>query len=131
MPDLEGYEHLLDHLWSVGPAVAGEPVSFQEIKAWVDLTGVRVDGWEAEALRALSSAWVGEYRAADDAQRPPPFLSAPTSEQRVYVASALEVMFDQLASKGEKVEPKPPPSAPRSSRSRSAPRSGGRDNPSE
>lgn len=47
-------------------------VSFSEIAAWCDLTGVALTSWEAETLRLLSAAYGSELQAAKDPKRPAP-----------------------------------------------------------
>jgi len=43
----ESLEYLIEIYHSVN---TGEALTFTEIKAWVDLTGVRLEGWEAKLL---------------------------------------------------------------------------------
>lgn len=64
--------HVIDYLFRIGPLPGGEVVSFSEIAAWCDLTGVALTSWEAETLRLLSAAYGSELHAAKDPKRPPP-----------------------------------------------------------
>ncbi len=74
MPPLDAADHLIDHLFSVGPTTAGEPITFQEIAAWSELTGYGLDGWEADTLRRLSAAYASElYLSNEDPKRLAPF----------------------------------------------------------
>lgn len=73
LPPLDTGDHLIKHLFDVGPSSAGEVLTFSEIRAWVDLTGHVLTAWEAETLRKLSAAYLGELQDAKAADRPPPF----------------------------------------------------------
>lgn len=70
IPSEAGY--LVEHLMAIGPASAGEVVTFHEIQAWSALTGNVLTSWEASTLRALSLAYLSEYHAATDPDRPMP-----------------------------------------------------------
>lgn len=72
LPDPGPAAYLLDHLMSVGPLAKGEPLSFSEIAAWRDLTGVVLNPWESEMLKALSAAYGSEFYAAEDPARKSP-----------------------------------------------------------
>lgn len=72
LPEVEAGNHLLDYLFRIGPLPGGEVVSFSEIAAWCDLTGVVLTSWEAETLRTMSAAYGSELHAAKDPKRPPP-----------------------------------------------------------
>lgn len=110
MPPLDAGAHLVDHLFSIGPAMGEGPVTFQEIAAWQALTGHVLQGWEADALRRLSAAWLAEYQAADDPARPPPYTPAERVKPAEEVASKLEAMFDRMAAQDRRsgISPKTP-----------------------
>lgn len=71
-PEVEAGDHLIKHLFTVGPSSAGEVLTFSEIAAWTTLTGVVVTAWEAETLRAMSAAYLGELDAAKEPGRAAP-----------------------------------------------------------
>lgn len=94
-PPLYDGRHLVEHLWEIGPTSGDGPISFAEIEAWSRLTGNVLDGWEAPALRRLSTAYHAEHYAASDPNRPPPFtLAEPPS--RDVVSQRLAAAFDRL-----------------------------------
>lgn len=64
--------HLVGYLFKVGPAIAGEVLTFTEIRNWTELTGVTLNAWEAETLRSLSSAYLSELEAAKSPARAAP-----------------------------------------------------------
>ena len=78
MPPVEHGGWLIGHLFEVGPAASTGmgvvPVSWQEVAAWMDRTGVHLTPWAARTLRRLSVAYVAEQRAAEDPAHPPPWL---------------------------------------------------------
>jgi hypothetical protein len=48
---------------SRGAGMTGpEPIRWQEIKAWCELTGVRLEQWELRAIRAIDRAFNRSYR---------------------------------------------------------------------
>jgi hypothetical protein len=111
LPPLDGGAYLAEHLFSIGPATAGETITYQEIKAWADLTGHVLNGWEAETLRGLSGAYLAELHAAEDAQRPPPFAPSERVQSREEVSAGLLAMFQAMAERDQKMglAPKPEP----------------------
>lgn len=74
LPDPGPAQYLIEYLFEVGPASAGEIVNYQEIDAWCRRSGVNLSGWEAKTIRALSAAYLGEYHAAKDPRRGAPFF---------------------------------------------------------
>jgi hypothetical protein len=98
MPPLDAGEHLIDYLFRVGPSIAGEVLTFQEIQAWSEASGVVLDGWEAETLRRMSGAYLAEYQAASDLARPAPYRATPTLEtgpDRKTVSDKLASILDR------------------------------------
>lgn len=66
MPPCDDH-YLLGYLWELDP-----PFTHREILAWVELTGIVPQPWEARFLRALSREYVAEARRATkrDCQAP-------------------------------------------------------------
>jgi hypothetical protein len=98
-PPLVAADHLIGYLFSVGPTAGGEPLTFQEIRAWVDLTGHSLSPWEAETLRTLSAAYASEHFQASDPDRPAPYRSTPfqaIKPSRDDVGARLTAAFDLL-----------------------------------
>lgn len=77
LPEVEAGGHLIEYLFLAGPANAGEALGFQDIAAWCDMTGYALTAWEAQTLRGLSQAYMGEYHAASDPKRPAPYIPEP------------------------------------------------------
>jgi hypothetical protein len=90
---------------------AGETITYQEIRAWADLTGAVLNGWESEALRTLSAAYAAEFQAARDPKRAAPY-SPPHGQakpSREEVQARLKAMFGIE----DPVVAEPAPPAPR------------------
>lgn len=56
----------------VGPATAGEVVTFGEIEAWQRQTGRQLSAWEVEMINRLSRSYLSEYHQAQEPGRAPP-----------------------------------------------------------
>jgi len=72
--------YLLDFLWEIGPTLlAGMgtgPITFGEIRAWTELTGVELDPWEVRFLRRLSHEYLSESHNATKRGAPAPWRAA-------------------------------------------------------
>lgn len=72
--------HLIAYLFEIGPvapgAMSGAPLSFLEIQAWQDCTGIALESWEARVLRRLSAEYLSESHAATKRDCKPPWIDA-------------------------------------------------------
>ena len=67
-PDLDfELEYLVAYLLEAGPIEGDRPLSWQELSAWQELTGARLDSFEAVALRRMSAAY---YNMLNEAMEP-------------------------------------------------------------
>lgn len=61
MPPVDVYQHIAAWFHEIGPVAPGvlgnHPVTYQEMAAWMDTTGVDVDYWEAVAVRRMSEQY--------------------------------------------------------------------------
>lgn len=87
--------HLLEYLFEVGPLVNGKAVSFEELKAWQDLTGATLQPWEMLALRRLSSDYMSELYAGRDPKRKSPW--AEFVPDRLVTAASLRDSISRMA----------------------------------
>lgn len=80
MPPVEGAGYLLGYLWEVGPTlVAGMgagPITHGELLAWMDLTGIPLQPWEARFLRRLSHEYLVEAHKAEKRDCKAPWRTA-------------------------------------------------------
>ncbi|WP_419827657.1 phage tail assembly chaperone [Sphingomonas sp.] len=78
--------HIVDRLMEIGLHEAAGmgvvPLSWREITAWQENTGVRLEAWEARLIRRLSADYVNESRLAEDESRPSPWR-APVTKREV------------------------------------------------
>jgi hypothetical protein len=74
LPPVTAGEHIVGYLMDVGPAPAGETLTYGEINAWCSATGVVLTSWEAKALKQMSSAYLGGYHDGKEPGRKPPYL---------------------------------------------------------
>lgn len=70
------------------------PVSWQEINAWKEATGVNATREELIILRNLSSEYVAQYNRSEDPAEPPP-VHARNVDHEV-VAQQIESVFDRI-----------------------------------
>jgi len=77
MPPLGGAGYLVSHLFEVGPVMAGGfgpvPLSFQELQAYQEATGLELQRWEVLFLRRLSSEYLTASSQAGDLNCPAPW----------------------------------------------------------
>lgn len=84
LPELYAAAHLVQHLFDVGPVAVGgmgpAPLTFAEITAWQAACGVPLRPWEAQTLRAMSVAYVGQSVDAEAPDAPPPYIQRPSEQ---------------------------------------------------
>lgn len=77
--ETDGPDYLIEAVRSAGLASAGPaglvPLTWQELKAWNDLTGSNYTVWELETMRYLSQNYAAEAQKARDENCPPPHLT--------------------------------------------------------
>jgi hypothetical protein len=103
-PDIMGCDYMIDIAAEIGLDQAGEPISYQEIKAYCEATGASLTSWEALTLRKMSSAYC-EWckRAADPTCGPPHYTETRSKEQmRADVQNAILEKFKALAKQNKR-----------------------------
>lgn len=73
------------------------PITWQELRAWQDGTGVELQPWEARLLINLSREFAGESVAALQADRPAPYQAQPGDGRRAQIAKNLSVQMRAIA----------------------------------
>ncbi|MRV72573.1 hypothetical protein GJ700_12730 [Duganella sp. FT92W] len=73
MPRIDGLEHVVDHLWQVGPTTGDGAVTHAELHYYQRNTGVELSEWEANAIRRLSVEYLNESHRATDPRYPSPW----------------------------------------------------------
>lgn len=78
LPPVDDYQHIAGWFHEIGPAAAGVngvvPVSYQEMAAWAELTGVEVTDWEAGALKRMSEQYCYQTYVSDNPECPAPYV---------------------------------------------------------
>lgn len=93
--------YLSDWLMELGPTAPGAmtqtAVSWRDIAAWQELTGVALLPWEAVLLRELSGAFASELHRAEDPACPAPWSErASIEDNRAAVSRKLGMTFKAL-----------------------------------
>lgn len=101
MPPAGDAEYLLGHLWDVGPAMAAGgypgPVTYEEMRAWMDLTGVELEPWEVHFLRRLSGEYLSESHRAEKRDCAEPVMRGSSSRDLAAVAKTMQESLRALA----------------------------------
>ncbi|MBB3925040.1 hypothetical protein GGR43_000741 [Sphingobium jiangsuense] len=76
--------HIINRLIEIGlteaAGMGAAPLSWKEIDAWCNRTGIDLPPWEARLIRALSVEYLAMGRKAEDENCPPPW-KAPITER--------------------------------------------------
>lgn len=103
LPDCSA-PHLIEHLLEVGPfEVTGMervPISWRELQAWQDQTGVALDAWQARLLRRLSSDYLSSSRAAEKLDCPAPWATSAPEDNRDAIARRIDAIFGSRTKEG-------------------------------
>lgn len=89
MPELDESEYLLPMLFEAGlvsqSGMGIAPLSWQEIQAWQNCTGVVLHTWEVCTLKQMSEAYAGEFSSASkpDAAAPYQYAAEEFVEQEI------------------------------------------------
>lgn len=100
MPPLDGGHHLIDWLHNAGTisqaAMGGAGgLTWLELKAWSDLSGNDLTGWEADTVMHLSRTYAATLAESSDPHYPAPFV--PEIVDAVEVGDNLKSKFKALA----------------------------------
>lgn len=101
LPAVSGGEHLLAHLFEVGPIAGGAggiaAVSWSEMQAWQRQTGLDLQPWEVRTLRRLSADFANECRRAEAHDAVSPMTIVSTERNRAAVARKIGMEFGAMA----------------------------------
>lgn len=96
LPDCGLYNYIVELWREVGEAdINGSSMSklsWQTIKAWLDVTGRVISSTDVEIIMAMSAAYCSEYYAAQDGSRLSPLVKI-DDDQRKVVADSLKQLF--------------------------------------
>ncbi|MCP5006163.1 MAG: hypothetical protein GY941_19815 [Planctomycetes bacterium] len=75
-PALNDYEqHIIDITQAIGLSHGGEVTPYTEIKAWCELSGLRLNIWEVETVKLLSNTYITATHELKDDTAQPPFMT--------------------------------------------------------
>lgn len=100
MPEVVCGEYLVEYLFQFGPTLAAGmglgPVTFQEMRAWQDMAGIKLQPWEAALLRRLSGEYADEAHKAVKRDRPPPFSDSLTIQrlEQIEIEKSIDAFLD-------------------------------------
>lgn len=100
LPETKHGAYLLDSLSELGFARQGpEPIDYQEMKAWADLTDTSLTPWESETLRMLSESYVVQLHRSKDANAAPPYDERSLGEMRKRSNDTFKRLWKQAGGK--------------------------------
>jgi hypothetical protein len=73
--------------------MGAQPLSWQEIEAWLKCTELNLTVWEKLIIKEMSEAYVGEYSQASAKDRSAPYLHVPEEIDRTAVANKVLSAF--------------------------------------
>lgn len=68
------------------------PLSWQEIKAFIEVMDLDLLDWEKKLLKKMSEAYCAESHKATDPKRPPPYAVKKEEEEVDHIGNALRMM---------------------------------------
>ena len=103
MPLLECGHYLIDLLHNAGTVTYNDGIakrlSWSELKAWCDLTGLRLCPFESATIMMLSAAYADMLNEATDPNCPSPMLPKMTQSKREQVATDLKSALRSIGKK--------------------------------
>jgi hypothetical protein len=102
LPELDGAQYIVQMLFEAGTLMhAGmgpTPLTWQEIDAWLRVTGTQAELWERLLIKELSHAYVNMLHDATKKDCPDPYVYVEEAEQidRTAVANKLRNAFANL-----------------------------------
>lgn len=79
LPDLGDASYLMNLLSEAGmisqTGMGIAPLTWTEIRSWLECTQLELSTWELITLREMSCAYAGEYSSASDKSAPPPYTA--------------------------------------------------------
>ena len=99
LPDMP-VSHWVSYLWDVGPSLptgnGPAPITYGELVAWQQTSGVTLSPWDAQMVRRLSIEYINEQSRAVKPGCPSPLAKLITDADRVKVADGIKNAFRML-----------------------------------
>lgn len=85
MPPVEHYQHVVSWFKDIGPATVGMagnvPISYTEIRNWVELLDIEISTFEVTALTTMSKQYCYQSYISEDPKCVPPYLTRINDEE--------------------------------------------------
>lgn len=75
VPEVTKTPEMLEWFFELGTCSGKDPLTFQEMKSWSELTGTYLIPWAYKTLRKMSASYVAQMNRSIDIKEPRPFLS--------------------------------------------------------
>ena len=89
--------HIINRLVEIGlteiVGMGTAPVSWQSIRAWQEVVGVRLSRWEARMIRKLSAEYLTESRRAETENCPAPFRAGVSEREKQLEVERLRMVL--------------------------------------
>ena len=89
--------HIIDRLVEIGlteaAGMGAAPISWQSIRAWQDVMGIRLPRWEARLIRKLSVEYMAESRRAESENCPAPFRAGVSEREKQLEVERLRMVL--------------------------------------
>jgi len=77
LPEVQNAEYIIEYLFEVGPSMSNGmglcPISYTEIKAWMDATKTECSPWDVNMIRHLSRVFISQHHESEKENCPAPF----------------------------------------------------------
>ena len=97
MPPPGAAAHLVGYLYEIGPVSSGGMgavvISWQELHAWQEATGVELASWEARGLKRLSQEYLSTSHEAQAHDCPAPYADQLSFYARAVISDKVSHIF--------------------------------------
>lgn len=91
------FPHIIDRLVEIGlteaAGMGAGPVTWQSIRAWQEVLGIRLSRWEARMIRKLSVEYLAESRRAESENCPAPWRTEITDREKQVELQSLRMVL--------------------------------------
>ncbi|MEO1488773.1 MAG: hypothetical protein AAFR88_04955 [Pseudomonadota bacterium] len=96
-------KYLTDWLFEIGPTSGDNAITWPDLTAWQEISGVVLSAWEAKTLRSLSVALLAERSRAKQPDAIPPYTDEPEQARNARVTRQFARMFDAFSPPKEQI----------------------------
>ena len=78
MPDVTNLTYIIEYLLELGTSLASgfgvTPITWTELRSWLELSELQLDSWESNLLISLSRSFCANYTKFDEKDFPTPYV---------------------------------------------------------